>query len=355
MVRIYNYRSTINIGYWKDQFKKAKIKFTSSDKKLLKNVKSERDDNIAINNIYELAKKNGLCVPKLTGLEGDCLFESIEINCQEQKFHSICENKDKLRYELAMIFYLFGDHSIIPNNDMTLRDIFETINDIEYVYCHENELLYKYTYHTMCIDMFSQGSWSRLPTELLLRVMSCIYNIKFYIYHNTGDISSIDNTDNTDNENSKQKNRKKYYICLGLIDEDHYIPLIPNSKIDKNNKYVVPKYSIESEKFHKWAKNIADKAGLYTDIDTDIDIESDIDADSDTDSDTDADRVSDIDTKTREDTVTKSKIENNNTKTSKDDEKVVYIEKRKKKMTNKHITTKTNNKLEPEELIYFNM
>jgi hypothetical protein len=346
MVRIYKYRSTLNIDYWKSHLSKAKLKFTSSDKKLFKKVKSEKDDNIAIKDIYELAKKDNLHIPKLSGLEGDCLFESIEINCQEQKYNLI-KNKDDLRKEIATIFYLSGDCKVIPNNDMTLKEIFEAMNDIEYVYCDKNELLYKYTYYTMCVDMFNEGSWSRLPTELLLRVMSSIYNMKFHIYHNSGDISHIDNTDKT---NSKKK--KIYNIYLGLIDEDHYIPLKPNPNNDKwIDNYVVPKYSIQSEKFHKWAKKIAGQVGLYEDIDTDTDNESESDNEAETEADNEAKTESDNES----DTHTDREIKTNNKEHDKNgtiDDEQQFNNKRKKKVTNKHITTKTINNT-PDILVMF--
>jgi len=261
--RIYNYKLTINEAYWREELKTIRRKLTKKDKKLLKAVRNEKRNNISMAKIQANALTHGLHIPCLTELVGDCMFESIEHT-------GFCKDRDAFRKSVAMLFYLFGDCDVISSHKETLKEVFDSFNDIEYVYCYKTELLYKYTYYTMCSDMFKRGSWSRLPTELILTVISVFFKVRFHIYHDNGYIDKICDTKLND---SIALDDYESNIYLALI-ENHYVPLvrIPHGDI---KSLQCPKYDIERDKFHIWAREKADLIGLYDEVTDDDDIETD--------------------------------------------------------------------------------
>ena len=252
MKRFYNYKSTINKDYWNEQLKNIGQKLTNKDVKLFRSVRNERDDNESLEKIFIKAYTDGLYIPCLTKLKGDCMFESIEHT-------GLCANHEVFRKSIALLFYLFGDSKII-SNELTLKELFDQINEIEYVYCYNEHRLYKYTYYTMCSDMYASGSWSRLPTELILTIISLFFKVRFNIYHDNGFINKI--CDN-DVDKTLLPEDVSANIYLGLLGEYHYVPLIKRPPI---GEFKCPKYDVAMRKFHKWAREKADLIGLYTDI-----------------------------------------------------------------------------------------
>jgi hypothetical protein len=287
--REYYYRSTANEEYWNEAHKSNNKRLTKRDKKFLRSVRNENGNNKSMAKIHANALKDGLYIPCLTELVGDCMFESIEHT-------GFCKDRNELRKSVAILFYLFGNCKIISSyidEGKTLKDIFELFNDIEYVYCYNTNLLYKYTYYTMCSDMYNSGSWSRLPTELILTVLSVFFKVRFHIYHDNGHIDKIcDNgiinkvIENEEHETLEeqlvpedqaipegyviQSDDDKSNIYLALIGENHYVPLIriPAEIISTNKADTLkcPKYDIQAKKFRVWAQNKADKLGLYSDV-----------------------------------------------------------------------------------------
>jgi len=262
--RVYNYKLTINHEYWANQLKSIGKRLTKKEKKLLKSVKSEKEFNEAMARIQAKAVTNGLYINRLTELVGDCMFESIQ--------HSgFCKDREEFRKSIAILFFLFGDCKVISAYDESLKEVFAFFNEIEYVYCHDTDILYKYSYYTMCSDMFTSGSWSRLPTELVMTVISAFFKVRFHIYHDNGHIDKICDI-KVDNEISLDDHDSNIY--LALIGENHYVPLvrIPET-INDNETLKCPKYDVELKKFHQWAREKADLIGLYDDQDIDSDSE----------------------------------------------------------------------------------
>jgi hypothetical protein len=164
------------------------------------------------------------------------MFESIQ--------HSgFCKDREEFRKSVAILFFLFGDCKVISAYDEPLKEVFAFFNEIEYVYCHDTDILYKYSYYTMCSDMFTSGSWSRLPTELVMTVISAFFKVRFHIYHDNGHIDKICDI-KVDNEISLDDHDSNIY--LALIGENHYVPLvhIPET-IDDNESLKCPIYDVE--------------------------------------------------------------------------------------------------------------
>ncbi|VBB17830.1 hypothetical protein YASMINEVIRUS_293 [Yasminevirus sp. GU-2018] len=258
MTRVYNYKLTVNEAYWTAQLKKVGKALTKKDRKLLRSVKYEKQDNESMARIQTKALTNGLYIPCLTDLVGDCMFESIEKT-------GFCEDRKEFRRSVALLMFLFGECNVIKTYNASLKSTFESFNDIEYVYCHNSKRLYKYTYYTMCSDMFSDGSWSRLPTEIILTVISIFFKVRINIYHDNGHVNKIcdPDLDKTLDVNDPQSN-----INIALIGENHYVPLAPVPHKDIAS-LKCPKYKVQLTKFLKWAREKADMVGLYEDDDDD--------------------------------------------------------------------------------------
>ena len=124
-----------------------------------------------------------------------------------------------LRHTLSLILHLYKDYpSFIPNNSNTLHELFDMINEIEYVKC--NNTHYSYTYDTMCQDVSNNYSWNKLPTELILMVISYVYKLEIIILNNLGE---YENKINTAIGQTRQ-------VYLGHVQEAHYFPVIPTAE-----------------------------------------------------------------------------------------------------------------------------
>jgi hypothetical protein len=261
MTQKYNYKSTVCINYWTTQLERINKQLHKRDRKILKNAKNEKCDNESLQRIHARALQDNLYIPCLTELNGDCMFESMQ-------HAGLCVDKNYMRKSVGLLFFLFGNCKLISGHDMTLKELFDMTNDIQYVYCHNNDKLYKYTYYTMCSDMFTDGCWSRLPAELVLMMISIFFKVRFHVYHDNGHVAKICDImlDNQLSETDPGSN-----IRVGLIGEHHYIPLVERNGNAQELK--CPKYDTELRKFHKWAKEIARMIDQYNNRNHSSDLE----------------------------------------------------------------------------------
>jgi hypothetical protein len=201
-------------------------KLTKKEYHIIKEANGETNMNQQITKIFDLANKQNLYIPELTNLDGNCIFESL-------KYHNLCENIDEFRCGLAYILMLFKNKKyFIPNQELTLEEIFNLSNNIDSVLCLNTESLYKYTFETMCYDLSTNTSWTRLNVELLFLTLTVLFNIEIIIFHNNGHITNIKTI----------QNENTISIYLGLIDECHYIPICDKNKIDTTT-YTCPTYT----------------------------------------------------------------------------------------------------------------
>jgi hypothetical protein len=236
---IYDYKNTVNKEYWTNYLGRE---LTRNEHILLCNTKSEKLINLKINSINEIAKKSGLCVSMLTNMHGNCIFESLQ-------YFNMCDDIDQLRKGLALIMLAFKNKkNFIPNQELSLGELFGFYNDVEYVFCKSKQKLYKYNFDAMCIDLATDCSWTRLNTELIFTIMSIVLNLKFMIFHDNGHITTICTEENVCTKT----------IYMGLIDEVHYFPL---DKISEGTPQTCPNYKHSLKLFHKWARHMSDKLG----------------------------------------------------------------------------------------------
>lgn len=203
---------------------------TPQEKNLIENYKIEYKFNKKLEKLYDVCDIKNLYVPLLTNLDGNCLFESL--------VHlGIGTSVQQLRKVISFLFYIYRDYKyFIPNGESTLKELFEVTNEIPYVKCSDGNY-YSYTYETMCQDLSNMCAWSKLPTELILMVVSYVFKLEIIILNNVG---TYENKINVCKDNTRT-------IYLGHIQEAHYFPLDYNND-NKDFTY----YNTCSNMIKKW-------------------------------------------------------------------------------------------------------
>lgn len=230
------YQNTPNKQYWEEFLER---KLTMEEVQLLNSTKCEYNINMEIKKIYDYVSTEGLYIPELTHLNGNCLFESL-------KYFKLCDDIDELRIGLSKLMLIFKDvKNFFPDQEESLNELFCNFNEVQYVYCSVNKKVYKYNYEAMCIDLATNGNWDRLITELILRVLSMVFNLRFLIYRNVGNSVNI----------CVDKNVLTKDIYLGQIDDFHYIPL--DVRKGHNNENDFPRYTDKYKLFTIWATTMS--------------------------------------------------------------------------------------------------
>nr|QBK88757.1 MAG: hypothetical protein LCMiAC01_04390 [Mimivirus LCMiAC01] len=247
------YPKTTNIKKWVEFLER---KLTHKEVSLLLSLHSEQKLNKVMKKLYCACKERGLCMPKLTNLCGNCLFESLE-------YHMIGKSNEIFRGGLSYLMYIYMNYkNLIPGDSMTLFEKFAITNcgedGTKLVVCKNKNMekgekkFYKYTYSVMCQDLTNNGSWSRLEPDLILTFISYIYklNIQILAISNSGEhLYSINAYVNCD------KKPELHTIYLANVDNFHYLPLEPfNSETGELFKKLYYKHSLKS--FRAWAEKM---------------------------------------------------------------------------------------------------
>lgn len=175
-----------------------------------------RKYNKTIRELAENSRKYGYDVYKLTRLEGNCLFESL--------IHlGYGTTVKKFRNMLSYMVYQYGNYpGFFPNQPgVTLKTMFYEKREDSLVYDIEKKKIIEYDYDTMCTDITCNYSWELLPTQLLLMVISRIYNIRILVFSSEND----NITDASYNPDAKYDKK----VAIGQLDYSHYVPLIKRS------------------------------------------------------------------------------------------------------------------------------
>lgn len=225
-------------------------KLDNIEKNLLEELKKEVIINRMLRNLYiRLKERNNqnnvdkLYIPLLTEARGNCLFESLV-------YHGIGNDINSLRYGIGYLMYQF-QNSNLPGDDITIKDKFKTFycDDIEMVYCHTNKKAYDYTYNIMCQDITDDRSWTKLPTNLILLVISWLFNVKIIIITELYEHETVINAYENIKNNEKMPDLRKIYLSH-IGGESHYVPL---DKLDKNEKVTLLIHKDVKPLFYEWA------------------------------------------------------------------------------------------------------
>lgn len=224
------------------------------EKCIINSVRIERSFNKDIEELYTICKKKRMYIPELTNMDGNCLFESLN-------YHGIGRDVNTFRTGLSILMYYYKTtKNFFPHQESSLEELFNTFNEVEYAYSvrhikednikdYEIEY-YKYTYNVMCQDLQNNGSWSRLPTQLILMVISLLYKLNIVIINNSNDYEM--NVNVYENVQNKPHIRTIY---LGNLGESHYLPI----DLLQEDEEIDPLYYTEAvDEFLKWAKYMQD-------------------------------------------------------------------------------------------------
>lgn len=241
-IKSYDYPNTTDKKKWSIYLGHP---LNEEEEEIIDDVINEKKFNKRILDLYKFAQTKNLHIPILTNLHGDCIFESL-------RFFKLCNNILSFRQAISFILLTHKHQKyFIPNQELTLNELFQFRNEIPYVYCTITKKLYVYNYDTMCIDLGTLSSWTRMDTQIILTVISIICNLKIIILHDNQHITEI----------CTNENEHTHTIHLGLIREVHYIPL---DYMEPNKTYQCPRYLTSTLAFITWAKQMALAMGRVT-------------------------------------------------------------------------------------------
>jgi len=246
------YPTTPDIDLWESFLNRN---LTQDEKTRLLDVIMENDINNQLKSLHRNIFASGsYIISKLTKLAGNCLFESLS----SLDYGSPYEIRKNIS---AIMLLVRAQQDFFPKLDISPEQIFNNGNYIPSVYVKSENEMYAYNYDMMIIDLNNNYSWTRVPTELVLMVISRIYQVKIKIFHNKTQYVNIINVWDgiiPDDEIDE--------IHLGHINEEHYVPVVEIDEDIKNNfdiysEYIkkVPQYTEAKNKFNNWAKNLVNQ------------------------------------------------------------------------------------------------
>ena len=253
-IKSMNFPRSLNQNDWQKYLGR---KLDTEELFYLEDYKTERKFNNYITKLHGIATEKGLYIPYLTGLYGNCMFESL-------MHHELFEDDDDFRKNLAFLMYLYKDKKNLFQSreeslSESLSELFELTNEIEFVMSKNKKEMYKYNYTAMCQDLSNEFSWSRLPTQLIMMVISYFFNVKFHVISNMNDYEHIIDTSNEENPMD---------IYLGHIEELHYVPLEVRKGDPSEN--IIPKHCDAQNNFYKWAISLWESKNNYIDNESDL-------------------------------------------------------------------------------------
>lgn len=245
----YLYKRTVDPKYWQEYLSR---KLTNEEKYILSAVKKEQEMNNEIQKLYEIGKNDGLYIPELSALDGNCLFDSLRIL-------GLYEDSKLFRVGLAQLMLILKNvPNFLPGFSEPLGEIFPNFTEIERVRCSKTGKVYRYNYDAMCVDLSKDTNWTRLNTELIMRLLCVLLNLNIKIYHVNGHIT---NTNENPNEQTLTINLGQIGNSAQKTDNGyHYIPL----KLHTNESEEFPKcvtYKEDLAEYHKWARTMAKSLG----------------------------------------------------------------------------------------------
>lgn len=192
--------------------------------------------NKSLKQLHKRAKNQGYKIHGLTGLYGDCFFESLILLGYGEKVK-------KLRRAISYIMMQYknykGFFKKCPEETLyTMYKLYTTDNK-QYVFDIEKNKIIEYTYDVMCQDLAVRFSWKRIPIQLVSLVLSRLLNVEIKIFSNTGDKKGHTSIKADDNKKYKK------IIAIGQIDHYHYVAM---SKIKENEESECLEYNDETIK-----------------------------------------------------------------------------------------------------------
>ena len=207
--------------------------------------RKEKFSNWSLKRLYEKIIFMNLTPVTLVPEDGDCFFSSLNAL-------GIGKGVMDLREGLAYLMYLFRDYKgFFPKDDQTLKEKFTLLSMDEspkFVFCKKVEKVYKYSYELMCQDLADKYSWTKLPMDLIMLVLSALYKIELLIIRDDAPGFTLVNA--FDNVPEKERPPIKR-INLGYLRSFHYIPL---RSLEEGESFSPIFDKRAKQGFIKWAK-----------------------------------------------------------------------------------------------------
>ena len=203
----------------------------------------ERSHNKDLVNLYTNAKALGYAPVTLIDPDGNCMFSSL--------VHlGIGKSIKDLREGLAFFMYILQDYKpLVPGDDLSLKEKYqmENLEGSSYVKCDKVGKIYKYTYNVMCQDITDMRSWTKLPANLLLFLVSYIYRVEILIIRDDSSFTNLISAWDTVIPKPADLQR----IALGYIQTFHYMPFRPWLE---ESPYPLLLEEEAKLRYHTWAK-----------------------------------------------------------------------------------------------------
>lgn len=267
------YMDLYDMNFWKGILGR---KLYSEEKMMFYSIWNENSLNTDIKMLQKNILKYNCYIKCITDNVGNCLFESLaSLGLGDNDFG--IDTHKMLRKNIGSVLLLTKTEiNFFPNINLTPEEIFNNINEIEFVKDNVTGKVYEYDFNMMILDLTLNYSWKRLPTEFILMAISRIYEVEILVYHNKSNyIHKINVCNNYD------KNYEK--IRLGLINEEHYFPLLELPQELINDPDVIKeilnkdiKYTKSINKFKKWSKLMYDSINTNTNYDNFVSSENKI-------------------------------------------------------------------------------
>jgi len=249
------YSNIYDIDFWEEMLGRN---LNYKEKKMFHGIWNENKLNTDIKMLQKNIIKYNCYIKSITDNIGNCLFESLASLGLGDNDLGI-NTHEMLRKNIGSVLLLAKTEiNFFPLINLTPEEIFINGNEIEFIEEKITGDVYEYDYDMMILDLSSNFSWERLPTEFIFMGISRIYEVEILIYHNkTNYIHKINVWDNS--------NPNIEIIRLGLINEEHYFPLLELPEELANEPSVIDeilnteiKYTKSLNKFKKWAKLMMD-------------------------------------------------------------------------------------------------
>lgn len=247
------YMEHYDIDFWEGILSRE---LDNDERKLIHGVWNENSLNLDIKMLQKSIIQNNCYIKSITTNVGNCLFESIGSLGLGDNDLGIEPCKMIRKNLAAILLSVKTEIGFFPNfPNSTPEEIWKTQNEIGFVKDNMTKSVYIYDYDMMLYDLKTNYSWTRLPMEFLLMAISRIYQVEILILHNKTNYVHKINIWNHDVQT----------IRLGLINEEHYFPLLKLTDELANNPDVI-KEILETEikydkyilQFKKWSKIMMD-------------------------------------------------------------------------------------------------
>jgi hypothetical protein len=133
-----------------------------------------------------------------------------------------------LRKSLGNMMHILADTpGVLPNQPTsTLRELFTNFNEISAIYDPLTQSIRAYSYDMMCRDLRTDGEWDRLPMNLIMQLISLLYDAQFIITTSTSKQHPLHIAWDIDPGSSPAAGHTySNQIYLAKLSEVHYMPL----------------------------------------------------------------------------------------------------------------------------------